>query len=368
MASSPIPATMKAWTYSRPGPHRKVLSLIEVPTPPLPTGSQLLFKVAYAGIDPSNTEVMRILPSLLVRKNAIPGNEFSGTIMARGPDAPDHFAVGCKVLCVPPNDLILRGRGPFCEYICLESKTSAIALVPEGMTMEEASCIGQCGIMAMLIHKHGKLHQGNGYRILVNGASGGCGSMFVQVAVAIGAKEVVGICSAPNAEFVLGLGASRTIDYRTNVPLHEYLAKEYGTRPFDFVLDTIGAQELYTKSPGFLKENGAFVNIGNYAHGRFWMLVYVILNMFWPWWLGGTPRKFVIFTPQRDPEFMVKLMDLVREEKIKVHIEKVFTFVELCDVSVRLDLTIPITDYTQALDLGDTKRVRGRMVLRVGGD
>ncbi|ORY19780.1 hypothetical protein BCR34DRAFT_3399 [Clohesyomyces aquaticus] len=352
MASSPIPATMKAWTYSRPGPHRKILELKKVPTPPLPTGSQLLFKVAFAGIDPSNTNVMKILPSLLVRKNAIPGNEFSGTIMARGPDAPSHFKVGCKVLCVTPSNVILRGRGPFCEYICLDSKTCAIALVPEGLTMEEASCIGQCGMMAMLIHKHGKLHQGNGYRILVNGASGGCGSMFVQAAVALGAKEVVGVCSAPNAEFVLGLGASKIIDYRANAPLHEYLAKEYQTRPFDFVLDTIGAQVLYTKSPGYLKEEGAFLNIGSYAHGMLWTLLYAMLNMFRPWWLGGTPRKFVIFSPQPEKECMVRLMNLVREGKIKVHIEKVFAFEELCD----------------ALDLGDTKRVRGKMVLTVGGD
>jgi hypothetical protein len=40
----------------------------------------------------------------------------------------------------------------------------------------------------------------------------------------------------------------------------------------------------------------------------------------------------------------------------------------LCDVSIRLDLKIRITDCTQALDLGDTKRVRGKMVLEVGGD
>ncbi|KAF2476174.1 NAD(P)-binding protein [Lindgomyces ingoldianus] len=352
MASAPLPPAMKAWTFSKSGPHRKVLQLTNLPTPRPPTGSQVLIKVAYVGVSPSDTKLMNLFPSIFVRANSTPGAEFSGTVLARGPDAQEDLQVGIKTFGMLPRESHFRGYGTYCEYICLDTKTSALAVVPGALTMAEASVIGAGGVMAFLIHKYGKVPEHNDYRILVNGASGGCGSMFVQAAVALGAKEVVGTCSAPNVEMAKSLGASRVIDYRANAPLHQYLAKEFGDRPFDFVLDTVGAQDLYRNSKGFLKEGSIFLNIGDYMHGTYWTLWYIFVNMFWPAWFGGTPRKYVFFSGYPDHASLERLVGFVKEGKMKVNVEKVFAWEDVLD----------------ALDLINTKRVRGKIVLKVGGD
>ena len=79
--------------------------------------------------------------------------------------------------------------------------------------------------------------------------------------------------------------------------MHEYLAKEYAETRFDAIVDTVGIQELYTNSPGYLREGGRFVNIGamqaQSATGSLLAFAWaMILNLALPAWLGGTPRSY----------------------------------------------------------------------------
>lgn len=70
-------------------------------------------------------------------------------------------------------------------------------------------------------------------RLLVRGAAGGVGSIAVQLGTALGA-HVTGLGSARTLEFVSGIGADETYDYRST-PLEQL-------GPFDVVLDTVGTQ------------------------------------------------------------------------------------------------------------------------------
>jgi NADPH:quinone reductase-like Zn-dependent oxidoreductase len=70
----------------------------------------------------------------------------------------------------------------------------------------------------------------------VIGASGGIGSFAVQLAAAAGAT-VTGVCSARNAQTVLGLGATRVIDYTSESVVD--------TRErFDLIFDNAGADAM----------------------------------------------------------------------------------------------------------------------------
>ncbi|WP_309474630.1 NADP-dependent oxidoreductase [Flagellimonas oceani] len=91
-----------------------------------------------------------------------------------------------------------------------------------------------------------------GQKVLIHAASGGVGHIAVQIAKHLGAT-VVGTSSAKNRDFVLGLGADGHIDHN---------GYDWGAHPreFDFVLDTIGGENI-DRSLEVTKEGGTIISI-----------------------------------------------------------------------------------------------------------
>ena len=76
-----------------------------------------------------------------------------------------------------------------------------------------------------------------GDKVLVIGASGGCGIFGVTIGNVLGAK-VTSICSAKNAELVkTTLGAASVMDYRDDDAMNALLYDEHET--CDVVYDTV---------------------------------------------------------------------------------------------------------------------------------
>ncbi|MCJ1312756.1 zinc ion binding [Agyrium rufum] len=307
-----LPTTMRAWTYSRRGTPREVLILTpDHPVPPFPTGSNLLVRVAYAGMNPDGPMIMSMVPPLL-SKTRTPELDFSGLIESAGPSVPKDLVAGTRVFGTinPFTSSLLYGYGAMAEFVLVNAND--VVRVPDTIRLVDVAGLGAAGQTALKLVRVAALK--SNAKVLVNGASGGVGTLLVQILKAE-KVEVVATCSAANVKMVESLGADeltveKVIDYRKHDPLHEYLAAAFKGKPFDAILDTTGSQALYKNSPQYLYPDGPCVNVGNYE-GMLRTIWNWIMNIVRPVFLGGTPRRYVMHStpPRRDAaEELVKMM------------------------------------------------------------
>ena len=92
---------------------------------------------------------------------------------------------------------------------------SAVTRVPSGVDAYDAAVIGLAGIAA-----HDALEAldvQRGETVLISGATGGVGSIALQLAVAAGATVIATARPGQEEEYVRGLGAAHTVDYTGDV-------------------------------------------------------------------------------------------------------------------------------------------------------
>jgi NADPH:quinone reductase-like Zn-dependent oxidoreductase len=176
-----------------------------------PSSSSLLIKISRAALNPADAHFMGVLPTFLPwRRRPVPCFDFVGTVVKAGPLAPTHLRPGTAVCgAFAPADVFV-GKGALAEYATIPA--DRVALVPEvlkGERVREAAGLGIAGQTAVLMLRTAKIEDGNwkGMRVMVIGASGGVGSLLVQVLSAWGV-HVVGVSSGANAEFITKLGVA----------------------------------------------------------------------------------------------------------------------------------------------------------------
>lgn len=146
--------------------------------------------------------IARIMAGLLKPKHKVLGINVAGRVEA----------AGASVKRFQPGDEVFghsRNHGGFAEYVC--APEAELMLKPAGMSFEEAAAI-PLGAVTALISLCDLGQMKSGQKVLINGASGGVGTLAVQIAKLFGA-EVTGVCSSRNLELVRSLGADQVIDY-----------------------------------------------------------------------------------------------------------------------------------------------------------
>ncbi|MEV6434250.1 NAD(P)-dependent alcohol dehydrogenase [Streptomyces anulatus] len=126
--------------------------------------------------------------------------------------------------------LLGRTFGSAAEYVSVRPRQ--IAYAPGNVTSTEAVSLLAGGTTSLTALRD-KAGLRAGERLLVRGASGGVGSVAVQLGKALGA-HVTGLASAKNLDFVRELGADEALDHRATplVDLNRY----------DVILDTVGTE------------------------------------------------------------------------------------------------------------------------------
>lgn len=299
--------------------------------------------------------MMQLIPMIFRTKPCIPETDFSGAIVRTGSKVPfsrELFPGTAVFGSVPIGEHVSSGKGALAEYVVVPAES--VCLKPDNVSFEQAAGLPIAGITALSVLDLAKLKEG--YKVLVNGASGGIGCMALQMAkdVVGNSGKVVAVCSGRNLEMVKGLGADEVIDYHDHAPVHKYLAQRFGSEPFDVILDCRGIQEVFLHCEGYLKPGMPFVTVGpappDYSVvGMLHAIGQMLSNALWPRWLGGVNRPY--FTAARFANLpdMERLARLAREGKLRVPIDPCWDF----------------GDVLKAYDVMLSKRARGKIVVKV---
>ncbi|OBT65724.1 hypothetical protein VE03_03364 [Pseudogymnoascus sp. 23342-1-I1] len=318
---------MRAWIRPSRGPPATALKLSTVqPTPTIAANStDILIRVSHAALQFSGEFMLQYLPAVPLLPPRIPELEFSGTVVAAGSRAPPELSVGARVVAFQSiRTVLLWGEGALAEYVRVPA-TQAVRL-PDEIDLATASGMIGCGSTALKMTRTAGV--GAGDRVLINGASSSVGSVLVQICKMKGAT-VVGVASGKNEELVRGLGVDEFVDYTAHTFLPAYLKSQYGTKPFNAILDCAGVQALYSHSADYLRPAGTVVNVGTLdgsTGATFWNW---FANTWCPTWLGGVPRRYVMFSTPPTQEAATIIASLMEEGKVRILVDSVWEMEDL---------------------------------------
>jgi NADPH:quinone reductase-like Zn-dependent oxidoreductase len=252
-------------------------------------------------------------------KTSLFGTDFAGVVEA----------VGKNVTDLAPGDEVFGGRtGAFAEYV----SATNVARKPPNVTLEEAATMGIAGLTALqAVRDHGKLQPGE--RVLVNGASGGVGTLTVQIAKAYGA-HVTAVCSTRNLEQTRALGADRVLDYT-----REDCTR--GQERYDVILDVAGGHSWHALKR-VLEPEGRLVIVG--GHGSRGQLRHLAAV-----WLAARFDK-------RTVKFFVASFN-------KPDLQTLADLLQSGDVKPAIDRTYELGEAQDALRTFGEGHVRGKLVL-----
>ncbi|SDP13455.1 NADPH:quinone reductase [Rhodoferax sp. OV413] len=235
---------MKAVRIHRYG-DRSVLAYEDAPLPTI-AADEVLVRVVAASVNPVDWKIREgHLQSMIPYPLPLTlGWDVSGVVAAVGAEV-TAFAVGDAVYSRPD----IKRNGTYAEYVAIHA--SEVAHKPKTISHVEAAALPLAGITAWQSLFHAA-QLAAGQRVLVHAASGGVGSLAVQLAKSHGAY-VVATTSGKNKALVQSLGADEVVDYQT---------QNFATMvsDMDVVFDTLGGA-VQEASWDVLKPGGILVSI-----------------------------------------------------------------------------------------------------------
>lgn len=285
---------------------------------PVPKPNEVLVRVRAAGVNPTDWK-HRATGGFLGEPPFVLGWDVSGVVEA----------VGIGVVAFAPGDEVFGmlpypyGHGSHAEYVI--APVRALARKPAGVDHTQAGALPLVSLTAwQALTEHADLQPGQ--RVLIHAAAGGVGHVAVQIAKARGAY-VIGTASTGKHEFLRGIGADETIDYRET----DFTE---AVKDADVVLDTIGGDNAL-RSLRVLRPGGVLVSILPGGSDD----LYEEAGR-----LGVRALRMLV---DADRSGMEAIAELVGAEKLRATIAGTF----------------PLAEAAEAHALGDTGRTTGKLVL-----
>ena len=291
----------------------EVLKLEEL-TQLLPGPGEFLIRTAAASVNPVDYKIREGHYPLITAKD-LPvalGRDGSGVVVRLG-EGTEGVEVGDRVLVHLNFD-----HGGYAEEIIV--RPGEWAKVPEGVDLDTAGALPLAGDTAWQgLFEHGGLKAGE--RVLVHGASGGVGHLAVQFAKVEGA-QVVATCGTEHVDFVRGLGVDKVVDYKKD-------RIEDAGEGFDLVFDLVGGDTRRRSWP-LLKAGGLLVT--TVPDGETESQAQA----------AGEGRRGVEYSAKPRGEDLARMVGLVAEGKVRVHLDKTFPLAEVQEAHKHLEGDHPL--------------------------
>ncbi|KAF1295599.1 NADPH:quinone reductase [Enterococcus sp. JM4C] len=216
----------------------------------------VLIEVAYSSVNYKDMLAVQKNAGVIREYPMIPGIDFSGTVVESDDEA---ISVGQKVL-VTGFAVGMSHTGGFSEYARVPSEW--VIPLPETLTLKEAMIFGTAGLTAALsiqaLENNG-LSVDNQPEILVTGATGGVGSLAVQILAKLGFTSITAMVRKENQVAVAqSLGAQNVVFASEFADQKRPLNKQ----KFHYILDTVGGQVASDLIP-FIHYGGSMSLCGN---------------------------------------------------------------------------------------------------------
>jgi putative YhdH/YhfP family quinone oxidoreductase len=215
---------------------------------------EVLVRVAYSDVNYKDALAATGKGRILRRDSCIGGIDLSGTVVSSS-DA--RFAKGDAVLAVG-FDLGVSHHGGYAQYARVPA--AWVSTLPQGMTLWEAMAFGTAGFTAGIaverMEQNG-LKPANG-PVLVNGATGGVGSIALAALAKLGYSVVALTGKAAEAEWLKKLGAGEIL-LRQSLNLEKIRPLDKAT--WAGAVDNLGGDVLAWIC-STMKVNGVIASIG----------------------------------------------------------------------------------------------------------
>ena len=306
---------------------------------PGPGAGQAVVRVEASGVSFAEVQMLKGRYFGQPKFPFVPGYDLVGEVEEVGKGVSNEL-LGKRVAA-------LTQTGAWAERVALDVKD--LAPVPENLDSVDAVAAITNGVTAwQMLHRVAKVQPGQ--TVLVHGASGGVGTLLVQLARLAGA-EVIGTASGSKHEYVRALGAV-PIDYRNeNVPKR---VREISPEGVDAVFDHVGGPGL-VDSYRMLRRGGTLITYGSASTldgSGHWIQPYLpIFARVFLWSAMPNGRRAKFYYVKRWPKFFQEdlstVLSLLAGGQIEAH------------ATTRL----PLEEASAALGLLASGRASGKVVL-----
>ena len=324
---------MKAIQLSRFG-GPDVLEAVDLPSP-VPQAGEVLIRVHAAGINFFEVLMRRDGSAVTPQLPMILGVEAAGFVEAVGHGV-DASLLGARVAA--PLFVSKHPHGGYAEEVTIDA--DLVVRLPDALLFEDATALMVQGLTALHLLRQSPP---GGKSVLVPAASGGVGSLLVQLARLKGARKVIAAAGGKaKLDLALSLGADAAVDYlKPDWPAH--LRDITDGQGADIIYDTVGgaltAALLQALAPG---GELVFAALGRYT-------------------LAASDLEAMIGRNQSLRGFA--LLPLLSTDVLKASLSELFQLAAIGRLQVAIGGRFPLDQAGEAHRLLDERRSTGKVVL-----